>query len=772
MLHSAIQQQSTTALPDPSVLPDDLLKASRWLVWKHVQKEGEAKPTKVPFYVDGGFRGAGGALDSPEDVSRLGTFDLASQKYVNGHGAFAGVGYALVAGDGVGGIDLDNCLDENRVFTNGIAKQVYDCAVAGGAYAEVSPSGRGLRIIGSTRGFKNFTRKGFEAYCKKRYLTITGNCLVNARGFGGIDAAVRLMDQLVPAPSAPPTTRNVMGSTLVANVAGGVYVKPDQVAAGGRNDAVLKYASHLRGSGVAEHVILEAVRDFNKAICNPPLDDEEVASIAKRYQTPKPSAEPSNWPDPQEIKAALPAVPAFDLDLLPDVFRPFVKDSAERMGQPTDYFAIPLMIVAGAVLGSTWAVAPKANDRRWLVPPVLWGGVIARSGTKKSACISLAVQPAHEIEKMLAAAHVQNLTAYSTQRIAYDNAVKMAQKAAAKQQYIAIPPEPVKPEPERLVVNDSTYQKLADIMRCSPRGLLSVADELAGTMVSWEQKGQEPARAFYLTAHNGDQPYRVDRVEAGSKLIECAFMCIVGGVQPSILASYVRQATTGGAGDDGLVQRFQMLTWPDIPAELHEVDRAHDAAAEKAAFDALLRLRNLTANDVGAEVQGRRSILIFSKPAQAVYTKFRLIIDWRARSGDLGPALSSHISKSPAVIATIAALIHLLDGGIGPIGLVATRKAIKWFYYLHAHSIRIYAGSTISGAESARNLADKLEESCLGESFTSREVSRKGWMGLGSVSEAEEACQWLCDVNWLKAEQRQGAGRPTIYYHVNPKVRK
>ena len=232
------------------------------------------------------------------------------------------------------------------------------------------------------------------------------------------------------------------------------------------------------------------------------------------------------------------------------------------------------MIVAGAVLGSTWGVAPKANDRGWIVPPVLWGGVIARSGTKKSASINLAVKPAHEIEKMLAAAHVQNLAAYSVQKSTHDIAVKAAQKAAAKGQYVAIPPEPAKPEPERLVVNDTTYQKLADIMRCSPRGILSVADELAGTLVSWEQKGQEPARTFYLTAHNGDQPYYVDRVKAGSKRIECTFLCIVGGMQPSVLSSYVRQATSGGNGDDGMVQRFQMLTYPDIPPDLQEVDRA------------------------------------------------------------------------------------------------------------------------------------------------------------------------------------------------------
>ena len=184
----SLHQSGDLALHYKQTIPRSLIEARRWLVWKYVKKEGEPKSRKIPLYVDGSLRGAGLALDTPEDVCRLSTFEEASAKFDIAHGGLAGVGFALIGGHGVGGIDLDNCLDENGVFTSGTAKQVYERAVADGAYAEVSPSGKGLRIIGSSRGFENFTRRGLEAYCKKRYLTVTGNCVANPKGFGAIDA--------------------------------------------------------------------------------------------------------------------------------------------------------------------------------------------------------------------------------------------------------------------------------------------------------------------------------------------------------------------------------------------------------------------------------------------------------------------------------------------------------------------------------------------------------------------------------------------------------
>ena len=141
------------------------------------------------------------------------------------------------------------------------------------------------------------------------------------------------MDKLVPRVKPAAVARLSSDDIIqLKNATSSGYYFPDRVAEGGRNDAIPKYVGHLRGSGVRENLIIELANTFNKAHCTPPLADAEVNDIASRY-APQ-SLDIADWPDPQEIKAALPAVPVFDLDMLPDVFKPFVKDCAERMGQP------------------------------------------------------------------------------------------------------------------------------------------------------------------------------------------------------------------------------------------------------------------------------------------------------------------------------------------------------------------------------------------------------------------------------------------------------
>lgn len=93
----------------------------------------------------------------------------------------AGVGLGFVFnGDGIVGIDLDNAFDE---FGNLKlwAREVIDCLPA--TYAEISPSGKGLHIIGygkvlSGRRWK-FDDGAIEIYGTGRYFTMTGKRFSN-----------------------------------------------------------------------------------------------------------------------------------------------------------------------------------------------------------------------------------------------------------------------------------------------------------------------------------------------------------------------------------------------------------------------------------------------------------------------------------------------------------------------------------------------------------------------------------------------------------------
>lgn len=172
------------------VVPCELKARKIWLLWKGVIKADKPKPDKVPYYANGAVRS--GSLGKPEDVANLVTFDEALAAYHAAAGRYAGVGIALLSGMGIGALDLDNCIDAGGKLGSDlhvlrILMACKDC------YIERSPSGRGLRVFGSTGGFSPITATGFEAYCQGRFMTVTGEVLRNAGAWEPIDAGVAAM---------------------------------------------------------------------------------------------------------------------------------------------------------------------------------------------------------------------------------------------------------------------------------------------------------------------------------------------------------------------------------------------------------------------------------------------------------------------------------------------------------------------------------------------------------------------------------------------------
>lgn len=137
--------------------------AKRWIVWA---------PDKQPFYIDCTPRR--GTLDTPEDSSRLATFDDACRAAKESGGRFAGIGFALGPDEYGGhwqGIDLDAIPDG----------QLDQWAALLPGYVEVSPSGKGLHAIGYGRPFASLgsNGSGFEAYASGRYFTFTNETRKN-----------------------------------------------------------------------------------------------------------------------------------------------------------------------------------------------------------------------------------------------------------------------------------------------------------------------------------------------------------------------------------------------------------------------------------------------------------------------------------------------------------------------------------------------------------------------------------------------------------------
>jgi putative DNA primase/helicase len=152
----------------PDRIPAELKGHRRWLVWRYELRGQPGKWTKPPFNAVTGH-----AADTTDPTS-WGTFEDALAAYERG--GWDGIGFALGPGNGdpadFVALDLDKCIDPQTEQFQAWAAEVVETL---NTYAELSPSGRGIRLI--ARGEKpgpKCRKGGFEMYDRDRYVTLTG----------------------------------------------------------------------------------------------------------------------------------------------------------------------------------------------------------------------------------------------------------------------------------------------------------------------------------------------------------------------------------------------------------------------------------------------------------------------------------------------------------------------------------------------------------------------------------------------------------------------
>lgn len=498
------------------------------------------------------------------------------------------------------------------------------------------------------------------------------------------------------------------------------------------------------------------------------------------------------WLSPEELQQAharktktdepipLPGLPTpmpFDIDLLPDALRPWIEDMTERLQCPPDLLSVPSVVGAGAILGRKVGLRPQENSD-WTELPNLWGCIIGRPGTMKSPAMNQALAPLRRLQARARDDHALHMQAFTKQRDEFGLREKAAKKAATKAlekdagAKIELPDEPEPPTLRRYIANDSNIASLGELLRQNPNGILVDRDELVGLLRGLDQEERAEERAFYLTGWNGRDGYTFDRIMRGLDLhIPAVALSVIGGAQPGRIADYLRHAVKGTSGDDGLMQRFSLLAWPDHNGEWREVDRWPNTAARTRAFEAFDHLDRLTADSVAAQRDQFDPLpfVRFSPGGLEAFREWRSALELRLHGDELHPAMASHLSKYRKAIPGLALILHLIEGGIGPVTEAATIRALAWSEYLESHAVRAYASVTTTAATAARLILRRLPE--LPDPFTPREVYRNGWAGLSEREAVRDSLEMLADHRYLFAETIETGGRPSLAYRVNPRAR-
>jgi len=586
-----------------------------------------------------------------------------------------------------------------------------------------------------------------------------------------------------------------------ANIAWAVhYLTHDAPPAiqGRRGDeTTFKVACVLKDHGISEDMIYELLSEHYNARCEPPWAEEDLEEKARRaylHGTSRPGCacpevqfEGVDVPPlqvravrfaPRPLPPGLPAVAPFDPNLLPDSLRAWVTDIAERMQCPPDFIAVTAIVALASVLGRKLAIRPQ-QETTWCETANLWGCIVGRPGGMKSPAMSAALAPLRRLDGR--AAQLNDLArgqhAIAVERHKLEQSVRTAsmkerlkKDANADLTGLTASAMPSAPRMRRYLVHDTTYEALGIILCENPNGVLAFRDELVSLLKPLDRDENAAARGFFLAAWNGNDPYTFDRITRESVYIEACCLSLLGATQPARLAAYVSQAVRGGAGDDGMIQRFGLLVWPDATSAWREVDRQPNAEAARSVDQLFDRLDALDPAAIGAERDADSALpfLRFDRAALARFRQWRAELEARIRGGDLHPAMEAHLSKYRGLAPKLALIFHLADGHSGPVSMHALQRAVAWMPYLESHARRAYASVTAGEVTGAKAILAKLRSGALAPTFTARDVHQAGWSGLSTTDDVVTALSLLVDLDWLSETIVRTPGRPKTTYSLGP----
>lgn len=588
------------------------------------------------------------------------------------------------------------------------------------------------------------------------------------------------------------------------------FAEVQQVTIITTSDKKAKLITQLKGVNVeaiiCEHTLIYDALEFD-ADYDDLIADAEVIDLQALGK-----------PKPKPISQTLPPVKTLTSDMMPKLLWDYASNSAERLSVPIEYVLMPLMVSLGSLIGSKLSIYPKMYDN-WEVVPNFYGAIIGNPSSKKSPSLSDGLKPLSHLVALAKEKYDEDKLEHDTQKELNKHMTKAAEKQLsdlakkmatqtdddaeinqddlkAKAQELAESKQSDEliPEIKRYVTDDGTIESIGELESKHKNGMLVKRDELTGWLASLENESNQQARSFYLEGFNGLGSFQVDRIGRGSVFIDTHCLSVIGGIQPDKLEYYLSK-TMKGLGNDGLIQRFQLMVYPDPLPNSKERDLPPDKQSHDAIYNLFEKIEIMKLGDFMR--YGANPIDDYHKRPYYRFTgeAYQVFMDWydalKIRASDAEHSIiAEHLIKYAKTVPSLALVFHLVDciehgTSLGAVNMNALRAALAWCEVLESHMMRIYSTVTDSANIKASYLAEKIIKMVkkgadktdttdwISYGFTARQLIRKGWKGLTDADDVLNALEVLIEHNWLSWQEVPSTGkggRPTECYFINPRL--
>lgn len=661
--------------PNLDAIPRSLRVLALWLCWSARTREG--KPTKVPVSPETGH---------DTDATRAAwTFDEAAAGLARHR--FDGVGFAL-DGSGVVGVDFDHVRDPE---TGAILPDALAHIRALGSYAEVSPSGTGVRVfvLGTKPGPRCKRRGAFdgydvEVYDTGRFLTVTGHRLDGAPAevHAAPDALAALYEIIDPPHEErrqrPTGPTGATDAEVLARVFGArngakaerLYRGDASAYDGDASAADLALVNCLafwtqdagqidrlfRGSGLmrpkwdeqrgattyGERTVDRVLADLRESY------DWDRAGHDDRAGASPTAAAPERGDDGGEAGTA--TIPERVFRLLPPAFADAC-GRFDRWGERHGFLTALLVFLSGAL--------PFVRFRysRTYFSPHLFAFLVGRAGSGKGV-VALAQRWVEPVDDLLTQTSTEEIQAWQAKKAERDR-LRRSRKAADREELKLLEetdPLGDEPTPRYLLLgDDSTGAGMFDGLAHNGEGATLATTE-ADTLTDSNKKEHGRFLALVRKAFHHERHAETRRGSGRTVIREPRLALLLAGTADQVPGLFERGLS------DGLFSRFCFYRLAgglqyESQREVSE-DTEFDRVTEARGADALAIYRALTGRAVDAE--GRTAPLYVDFPVRwwdrmddglsALYS--RLFID-----GDANDDLQASVKRAAVVTYRIAAVL-------------------------------------------------------------------------------------------------------------------
>lgn len=477
-------------------------------------------------------------------------------------------------------------------------------------------------------------------------------------------------------------------------------------------------------------------------------------------------------PDMSILRQGRRMPPQFPVDVLGQEVGFWALEAAKSASAPVDYVAGSFIATCASLIGNARRVSPGGD---WVEPSILWIGLVGDPSSGKSpgtdavlGLIKIVEQemiPDFELEfrKWQTAKEIAS-SVRKKWETDVDVAININKTPPPMPEQATEPVEVLRP---RIKVNDTTIEKLGQLLSVHSKGLLFNRDELSGWSGGFDRYGNKGSeRSFWVETYGG-RSYTVDRVK-NPKPIHIPFLSVsvLGGIQPEKLNSVI------SGDDDGFAARFLWL-YPDaIPPK-----RRYDKVDSLAVLGAMRRLLVLKPSE---DVVGECKPVIIALAEDAA----NVFHEWNSNNYEYGKntfgLMKSFYGKNNGQVLRLALVFEYIwwavsDNEHEPVYI--SKKAVDAAIlcmkeYFQPMAEQVFGDAAIPEED---RLAGRLARYIIKNKLVvinERELRRgAGIPDLRDSGKVSVAITRLIEANWLCPTSKDKAvGRPAKNHDVNQRV--